>query len=43
MQLSLNLNEINILFSTRKVNAHIGSTFFLTEKMWEQNDIEKEW
>jgi len=28
MQLSLNLNEINILLSTIKVNAHLGNISF---------------
>lgn len=42
MQLSLNLNEINILLSTREVNVHLGNISFCTEKMWELHDIQEE-
>lgn len=42
MQLSFILNEINILLSARKVNAHLESISFCTERTQDLHDIQKE-
>lgn len=40
MQLSLKLNELNILLSTIKVNVYLGSFSFSKETIWDLQDIQ---